>query len=282
MPIAILSPLVVTGCALIIILLERLFPYDRGQPFLRDGLFGDLVLYSIVQSYVLAYVIFGIAHGLDHLTGLSSHGIISGWPIPMQLLLSLVTHDLYIYWFHRLQHRIPALWRIHEAHHSTKDVDWLSGSRSHALEILINQSIEFTPLILLGAHPDVLLYKGMVDAVWGMYIHSNIDVRSGRLQRVINGPEMHRWHHAVDEDAHNRNFSTKFAIWDWMFGTAYLPTGRKPRGYGLGEEPFPHGYLRQLAFAFRRNDAPAAHPGLEAPPSPEAPSAAVDAYNNLP
>ena len=63
-----------------------------------------------------------------------------------------------------------------------------------------------------------------------MYIHSNIDVRSGWLQYVINGPEMHRWHHAVE--VIDVNFATKFAFWDWIFGTAYLPAA-KPRGYGL-------------------------------------------------
>jgi hypothetical protein len=39
------------------------------------------------------------------------------------------------------------------------DVDWLSGARSHALEILINQTIEFAPIVLLGAAPEVALIK---------------------------------------------------------------------------------------------------------------------------
>ena len=93
-----------------------------------------------------------------------------------------------------------------------------------------------------------------VDAVWGMYIHANIDVRTGWLQRVINGPEMHRWHHssAGEQDA---NFATKLAIWDWLFGTAHLPAGEKPAAYGLfGDPPFPAGYLEQNLRAFRRSD----------------------------
>lgn len=110
--------------------------------------------------------------------------------------LFFVTHDFYIYCFHRLQHRSNLLWRTHAAHHSVDDVDWLSGTRSHALEITINQTIEFLPIVLLGAAPEVALMKATIDAVWGMYIHSNLNVRSGVLQRVINGPEMHRWHHA--------------------------------------------------------------------------------------
>jgi sterol desaturase/sphingolipid hydroxylase (fatty acid hydroxylase superfamily) len=251
MSIEILSPLIVAGAAAVIIALEKLFPYDRGQTLLREGFWNDFALYTLVQSYVLTFVIFGIIGLVDGATSLSRLHIIGAWPIWAQVLLSLCVHDLYIYWFHRLQHHSPRLWRIHEAHHSTKDIDWLSGSRSHSLEILINQTIEFAPLVLLGCHPDVILIKGMIDAVWGMYIHSNIDVRSGRLQRLINGPEMHRWHHAIDREAYNTNFATKFAVWDWIFGTAFFPQHRKPLGYGLDDVEFPKGYLQQHLFAFR-------------------------------
>src|SRR5262249_15029922 len=157
----------------------------------------------------------GLIHGLDHLTGLSRLRLIAHWPIWAQLLLFFVVHDFYIYWFHRAQHHSKYLWRIHEAHHSTPEVDWLSGSRSHSLEILINQTIEFAPIALLGAPAEVAILKACLDAVWGMYIHSNINVRSGWLQFVINGPEMHRWHHAIEITHGGINFGTKLAIWDW-------------------------------------------------------------------
>jgi len=80
---------------------------------------------------------------------------LSDWPLAAQLGFFLVTHDLYIYLFHRLQHSSSLLWRIHEAHHSVREVDWLAGTRSHALEILINQTIEFLPMTLLGAAPEL-------------------------------------------------------------------------------------------------------------------------------
>src|SRR5262249_19024537 len=100
------------------------------------------------------------------------------------------------------------------------------------------QTIEYAPIVLLGADADVALMKGVLDAIWGMYIHSNIDVRAGWLQYVFNGPQMHRWHHAKDTDR-TVNFSTKIAVWNWLFGTACLPKD-KPRAYGLwGDVPFP-------------------------------------------
>jgi sterol desaturase/sphingolipid hydroxylase (fatty acid hydroxylase superfamily) len=261
---AILSPALIVAGACLLVLLERRFPYDPRQRLFREGFWNDFVLYTLVQSYLLGLVIAAIIRTIDHGTGSRLH-LVSAWPVGLQFLFFLFTHDLYIYCFHRLQHRFPLLWRIHEAHHSTRDVDWLSGSRSHPLEILINQTIEYAPIALLGAHPDVLFMKGAIDAVWGMYIHSNIDVKSGVLQYVINGPEMHRWHHTIEITEGGLNYSTKFAFWDWLFGTAYLPA-HKPAGYGVQGLDFPRNYFLQILHAFRRERPVAAEPICEVGP----------------
>jgi len=244
---------VIVFSALLIVSFERIFPYTSSQKFFREGFFEDFVLYTFIQSYVLGIIISFIIEFIDSGTNLSRFRILAEWPVWLQFIFFLVTHDLYIYWFHRLQHTNPILWRIHEAHHSNKSIDWLAGSRSHPLEILINQTIEFAPIILLGAAPEIAVLKGTVDAIWGMYIHSNINIKSGKIQYFINGPEMHRWHHAdKDERAYNKNFGTKFAFWDWLFGTAYLPENKKPDLYGLSEINFPKSYLKQCFYAFRK------------------------------
>jgi sterol desaturase/sphingolipid hydroxylase (fatty acid hydroxylase superfamily) len=246
----ILSPVIITLSAWLLIGLERLFPYDRGQKLFRTGWFTDFFWYTLVQGYVLGLAIAAIVQWVDEKTGASRLGLVGRWPLAAQVAFFLVTHDFYIYWFHRLQHRSPILWRTHEAHHSVEDVDWVAGSRSHPIEILINQTIEYLPIVLLGAPTKMLLIKATIDAVWGMYIHSNVGVRTGWLQRIINGPEMHRWHHAASYSGYGMNFSTKLAIWDWLFGTAHLPRDEKPSGYGLGE-PYPQGYFAQLLYALR-------------------------------
>ncbi len=249
----------VLAAAALILLLERLRPYDPRQRRLRAGFWTDLWGYTVIQSLVLGVVIGALLEGLDALAGWSRRGLLAGWSVPAQVMLFVVTHDLYIYWFHRLQHRSPRLWRLHEAHHSTADLDALASTRSHALEIFINQTIEFAPLVLLGAAPEVAPLKGAVSAVWGLWIHANVDVRTGALQWIVNGPEAHRWHHAVDAEARDRNFATKFAFWDRLFGTAFLPRDRRPSGYGLPDVDFPDGYLHQQAFAFRRTGRAAAN-----------------------
>ena len=253
MTLALLSPLVIVASAVALILLERRFPYEPRQRLFREGFFTDLLAYGLLQSYVLGLLISGFILFLDRQTGWSRAGLLRGWPIPAQLTFFFVTHDFYIYWFHRLQHVSNVLWRIHEAHHSVDDVDWLSGTRSHLLEICINQTIEFAPIVLLGAAPQVAILKATLDAVWGMYIHSNLNVRSGALQYVLNGPEMHRWHHARDLAPPGKNYGTKLAVWDYLFGTAYRPPGKPPR-YGLDEPNYPKSgafsYVTQHVFSF--------------------------------
>lgn len=239
-----------------IIFLERKFPYRKGLPFFREGFWIDFVWYTIIQSYFLKILIFDfIIFPLNNRYGLSlTDALITVryWPLWCQVLFFLVIHDFYIYWFHRLQHTNKWLWRTHEAHHSVTQVDWLAGSRSHVFEIIINQTIEFAPIILLGANPMVVPIKALLDATWGMYIHSNIDVKSGKLQYVINGPEMHQWHHADHKEVFFANYSTKFAFWDWIFGTAYLPN-HKPTKWGIPYE-YPRDYFMQHLFSFKRFD----------------------------
>jgi sterol desaturase/sphingolipid hydroxylase (fatty acid hydroxylase superfamily) len=236
--------------AVILALLERVVPYSRGQTFLREGFFDDFALYTIAQNYVLSIVIFSfIIARLDAVGGFSRLQLLSRWPLWLQVGLFVVTHDFYIYWMHRWQHRNRYMWRLHEAHHSPTSVDWLSGSRSHCVEILINQTVEFAPIVLLGASPAVIPLKGAISAVWGMYIHANLNIHTGRLQWIINGPEMHRWHHAMGKGMRS-NFSTKLAVWDWMFGTAYFPVNQRATDYGV-RTWFPKHYVGQTLYAFR-------------------------------
>jgi len=244
-----MAMLIIAGSAFLFIILERIFPYTNNQKVLREGFFDDLALYTIAQSYILGILIFTYIIGyIDSSAGLSRLKLFAEVPVWLQLIIFTITHDHYIYWMHRWQHKNKFMWRIHEAHHSPKKVDWLSGSRSHAVEILINQTIEFLPIVLLGSPPEVIAYKGVISAVWGMYIHSNLNIKTGRLQQIINGPEMHRWHHSTGK-GRNRNFATKLAIWDWIFNTAYFPAA-KPDEYGL-KTYFPNNYFMQTLFAFR-------------------------------
>ncbi|QEM09662.1 sterol desaturase family protein [Mucilaginibacter rubeus] len=240
-----------------IIAWERISPYRKGLKFFREGFWIDLVWYTLIQSYFLKILIFDyIIKPLEAHFDLSHLHLISNWPVALQVLFFLFTHDLYIYLFHRFQHSNKFFWRIHEAHHSGKEVDFLAGSRSHIMEIVINQTIEFAPIILLGANPIVIPIKAMLDAMFGMFIHGNIKVNMGKLKYIINSPQLHLWHHANYQEVFHANFSTKFSFWDYLFGTVYDPghePGDKPENWGLYYD-YPKDYFLQHAFSVKRFD----------------------------
>ena len=64
------STVIIVSAALLLIILERLFPYTKGQKIFREGFFDDLALYSIAQSYILGIIIFSfIIRFIDNTTG---------------------------------------------------------------------------------------------------------------------------------------------------------------------------------------------------------------------
>lgn len=252
-----ITTIILIGWIAFIIAWERISPYRKGLPFFREGFWVDLVWYTLIQSYFLQILIFKFI--IPHIQQLISwHGFafFQSWTITEQVLFFLVTHDLYIYLFHRWQHSSKILWRTHEAHHSGKQVDFMAGARSHVVEIIINQTIEFAPIVIMGAHPEVIPIKALLDAVQGMFIHANINVKLGRFKYFFNTPELHLWHHANYREVFHANFSTKFSVWDYLFGTVYDP-GHKPGdhrdNWGLYYE-YPKDYFLQHAFSVKRFD----------------------------
>lgn len=255
---------IIPSWAILMIILERLFPYTKGIKLFRRGYWLDLIWYTFLQSKVLEIIIFTyIILGVKSYLGLQDYGPLSHLNFFLLLFIFFVTHDFYMYWMHRFQHNNKYLWRTHEAHHSVREVDWLAGSRSHFSEILINQTIEFAPIFfLLDSQTAMYMYpaKALLDALWGMWIHANVDVHSGKLQYIINGPEMHQWHHANHHEVFYKNYSTKIAAWDWIFGTGFLPGLEplkfhftKPKMFGL-PYAYPNGFWSQLIYAFFRYD----------------------------
>ncbi|MCE1165935.1 MAG: sterol desaturase family protein, partial [Bacteroidetes bacterium] len=71
-------------------------------------------------------------------------------------------------------------------------------------------------------------------------------------------PEMHRWHHSDDDgEEYKNNYSTKLAVWDFIFRTDFFPDPkkRKPVRYGLKDTPYyPSNFFRQFLFAFRKEN----------------------------
>jgi hypothetical protein len=76
-------------------------PVHAGQKLFRDGFWTDFVGYSLIQSYFCGLIIAQFIRWIDSGTGLSRLHLVTDWPIYAQVGFFLITHDLYIYCFHR-------------------------------------------------------------------------------------------------------------------------------------------------------------------------------------
>ena len=174
------------------------------------------------------------------------------WFVP-QLFLALFVSDLLQWTGHYFFHKVPFLWRFHAVHHSTKDIDWLAGSRTHFVDLIVVRSIAFIPIYIFGFSQDVFTTYIVIVSLQAVLAHANTRINFGFLKYVLVTPQYHHWHHSDDPKAYDKNFAIHFPFIDMIFGT-YYPMGKEwPEGTGLGEAKFPKGFIRQFAFPFTNN-----------------------------
>ena len=138
-------------------------------------------------------------------------------------LIALVVGDFVGYWRHRFEHN-SFLWPSHAVHHSDTEMTWLSLERFHPINRLTTFAIDFQcasgPLAcrLMLSSPT----RSCVITT-GFFIHADLPWTYGKWNILFVSPAMHRWHHSANEEAYGRNFATIFGLWDWAFGTHYVP-----------------------------------------------------------
>jgi len=171
----------------------------------------------------------------------------------IELLFAFVVTDLFQYWAHRFFHSHHYLWRFHSVHHSTKNMDWLAGSRTHFVDIFVTRSMAFIPLYVFGFSEITFNTYIVFMAIHAVLIHANTRINFGFLKYIIATPQYHHWHHCEDPEHYGKNFATIFPFLDKIFGTYYLPGKEWPAGTGLHEAHYPKGYLKQMVYPFTKS-----------------------------
>lgn len=158
------------------------------------------------------------------------------------VVLSVILLDIIYYGAHRLNHRVPFLWRFHRAHHSDLDVDVTTSIRFHLGEVLIATGIKGVSVLALGVSPVGFLVSETALLAAGQFQHSNLrlpPVLERWLRLVIVTPPMHWIHHSRRSVEHNTNYGTMFSGWDRWFGTYFMGVQQSHIKVGLDEYPTP-------------------------------------------
>ena len=232
--------------------LERMFPANRDQKFFRPEWWTDLCFFLGQYLIWTGAVFVGIAWIGNHIVEIipvEFHKKVATQPMWIQIIEVVLLSDVLIYWGHRLQHKVPFLWRFHSIHHSAEHLDWLAAHREHPLDTVYTVTLINLPAFLLGFPLETLAGLVAFRGLWAIYIHSNVKLPLGPLRMLIGAPELHHWHHHRSRDA--GNYANLSPLMDLIFGT-YRHPGHEPDDLGI-EEPISRSYLGQLIHPFRKN-----------------------------
>jgi alkylglycerol monooxygenase len=152
-------------------------------------------------------------------------------PYPLAAwLVAIVGVDIGYYWWHRLSHRINFLWTAHVVHHQSEDYNLAVALRQGVLTPFTLLPFGL-PLALVGVPPLVFAVASAVNLLYQFWIHTELIVRLGPLEHVLNTPSNHRVHHARNPGYIDRNYAGMFIVWDRLFGS-YVPE-REPAVFGI-------------------------------------------------
>jgi len=244
--------LAVISVFLVFILIEIVFT----QFFRKPNQTASDAIVEIVSAGALSLVIQpmvltgGVALGA--IIAPSANSFLSEWPFLAVFVLFLIFDDLTQYWWHRLSHSVPWLYKLHRPHHNAAYLSirvvyrnnlfyymlmpglWLSGvliylggGWVYAVYLFIKMTVIF------AAHCDVRWDKPLYRIKW-------LSPFMWLVERVISTPATHSAHHGkyvADGVTHYKgNYGNLLFFWDVLFGTAKI-TRRYPEKIGVENLP---------------------------------------------
>lgn len=178
-----------------------------------------------------------------------------GWPI-WAILATVTLFELLAYEFgywisHYLFHAIPVLWEFHKVHHSAEVLTTLTEMRTHPVEIIFFMNVigfctgvvfgAMTYIFGSGVRPFTLLNANIVLMLFivtiGHLRHSHMWIAfTGLAGRLFQSPAHHQIHHSDQPRHFNKNLGFALAVWDWLFGTLYVPEQYEKITFGVGAD----------------------------------------------
>lgn len=216
------------------------------------------------------YIAFYINEYLLNSFGYSSVNLSVTNTLILYTICLTVVNDFTTYIVHYLMHKIPFLWEFHKVHHSATTMNPLTQYRIHPIELIINniKSILIFGLITgifdyLSNHQiDKLLFLGVnvftfIFFLFGANLrHSHVKLKYPHfLEYLFISPYQHQIHHSSNTAHFNKNMGSRFAIWDWFFGTLVLSKKAKKIRFGIGkkEDKDYNSILKNLFYPFKNN-----------------------------
>ncbi len=218
-----LQPIILIAMLIVMYSIEGFAPYLRKPANKRKHDLNNLGMN--LMSFAINGILGGIVVGVIINTGKYELGLLNQLTLPfwVEVVLGALLMDFGGYMMHRVQHKIPLLWRIHRVHHSDPYLNTTSALRFHPADVLISQfilpciwvplmGISITSFVLYGAFALPLLVMQHANVRFPAWIETY-----GRL--VFSTPGWHKIHHSDEQRFTDSHFGDVFTFWDRIFGT---------------------------------------------------------------
>jgi len=233
-------------------------------------LFFNVFMFSVLFGWAIfsyQFVSNGIIAGLVALAG-----PVTPSTLPLYVSRSIITVMLFLayelgYWFnHWLSHKVPLLWEFHKVHHTAEVLTPLTNFRVHPIYGWI-----FANILAVSAATangvgnymfgDTAYQYALSDTniILVLFIHAYVHLQHthmwisfrGALGRILVSPAHHQVHHSANPKHFNKNYGSCLALWDWMFGTLYVPAKqREPLVFGVTDHQNAHTVKGELVDPF--------------------------------
>lgn len=226
----------------------------------------DYRLY-LVNMPLMAFILAGFTIGSGVSSEIAASVLTAGFGAPAVTVstnwavIALITVVLIAaldlgYWLsHTWMHRSAILWEFHKVHHSAEVMTPATEFRQHPLELVlipcamgITTGVAFAVMKHWFGTGAVALGHGGYNMLVFVHIftfhhlrHSHINMPfPGPLSRLLHSPAHHLIHHSTNPAHHGRNMGYILSVWDWAFGTLYVPRRGERLTLGIGPEGASH------------------------------------------
>jgi sterol desaturase/sphingolipid hydroxylase (fatty acid hydroxylase superfamily) len=230
-------------CVGVAVFLTFEIAFPKARIPLKDRAAGFIFLLAAAPLAGLSAVILTGLQSLLHITPVGFHLGVASSIIGATVLALWV--DLQFYALHRFEHRF--LWRFHAVHHSIRNLS-AANSYHHWTEAVWLTAAAI-PLLFVDLQVAPALGLLLVAFHYQQfYIHTSAKPHFGPLRWLLIDNRYHRIHHSTQPEHHDKNFGAMTPLWDWLFGTFYMPKSSEWPDVGLADLDEPQG-LKEWAIA---------------------------------
>jgi sterol desaturase/sphingolipid hydroxylase (fatty acid hydroxylase superfamily) len=242
----------------ILFLVERITPLRKLSRPLLAGLAVNLGLSALAFGVSAAVVrpafLYALGWSARQRFGLA---YLIDLPPLVRAALVFALLDLAFYYWHRLNHQVPILWRFHNVHHCDPDLGVSTSFRFHFGEVALSTVFRVVQVTLIGAPLPVFAVYEAAFQLNTLFHHSNVrlPIHLERwLNRVLVTPRMHGIHHSQVWQETDSNYAVVLPWWDLLHRTLRLniPQARIVIGVPGYSRPEDNRFWHLLAMPFRR------------------------------